>query len=46
MPGVREAIEDKRYEDVEREVVRVAAALNRETALLDGLVGELTASPR
>ena len=29
MPGVREAIEDKRYAEVEREVVRVAAALTR-----------------
>ena len=41
MPGVREAIEDKRYADVEREVLRVAAALTRETALLDGLADEL-----
>ena len=41
MPGVREAIEEKRYGDVEREVVRVAAAIDRETALLDGLSEEL-----
>ena len=41
MPGVREAIEDKRYGEVEAEVVRVAAALERETALLNGLAEEL-----
>lgn len=41
MPGVREAIEEKRYADVEKEVVRVAAALDRETALLDGVAEEL-----
>jgi N-acetylated-alpha-linked acidic dipeptidase len=41
MPGVREAIEDKRYTDVEKEVARVAAALTRETALLDDVVQEL-----
>ena len=41
MPGVREAIEDKRYAEVEPEVVRVAAALNRETALLEGLAADL-----
>jgi N-acetylated-alpha-linked acidic dipeptidase len=41
MPGVREAIEDKRYAEVEAEVVRIAAALDRETALLDGLAEEL-----
>jgi hypothetical protein len=41
MPGVREAIEDKRYGEVESEIVHVAAALTRETALLDGLVEEL-----
>lgn len=46
MPGVREAIEDKRYGDVEKEIVRVAAALNRETALLDGLAEQLAISPR
>lgn len=38
MPGVREAIEEKRYGDVEREIVRVAAALDRETALLNAAV--------
>ena len=46
MPGVREAIEDQRYGEVEREVVRVAAALARETALLDGLSKELERLPQ
>ena len=35
MPGVREAIEQKSYAEAEREVGRVAAALQREAALLD-----------
>ena len=37
MPGVREALEQKDYAEAEREIVRVAAALTRETELLDGL---------
>jgi N-acetylated-alpha-linked acidic dipeptidase len=41
LPGVREAMEDKRYSEVEKEVVRVAAALARETALLDSVSEEL-----
>jgi len=41
MPGVREAIEDKRYGEVEREVLRVAAALTRETTLLEGMAADL-----
>jgi N-acetylated-alpha-linked acidic dipeptidase len=45
-PGVREAIEDKRYADVEREVVRVAAAISRETALLDGVAEDLERVPK
>ena len=41
LPGVREAIEDKRYGEVEREVLRVAEALTRETRLLEGLAADL-----
>jgi len=41
MPGVREAIEDKRYGEVEREVLRVAGALTRETTLLEGMAADL-----
>ena len=41
IPGVREAIEDKRYGDVEREVLRVTGALTRETTLLEGMAADL-----
>jgi N-acetylated-alpha-linked acidic dipeptidase len=37
MPGVREALEQKDYAEAEREVIRVAEALMRETQLIDGL---------
>jgi N-acetylated-alpha-linked acidic dipeptidase len=35
MPGVREAIEQKEYAEADTEIGRVAAALEREAALLD-----------
>jgi len=35
MPGVREGIELARYDEAEREIVRVAKAVNSEAALLD-----------
>jgi N-acetylated-alpha-linked acidic dipeptidase len=41
IPGVREAIEQKSYVEAEREVVRVANALDRETALVDAAAAEL-----
>jgi N-acetylated-alpha-linked acidic dipeptidase len=41
MPGVREALEQKDYAEAEREVVRVAEALARETQLIDGLTKTL-----
>jgi N-acetylated-alpha-linked acidic dipeptidase len=41
MPGVREAIEQKDFPEAEREIVRVAEALTRETALVDGLAQRL-----
>ena len=41
MPGVREAIEQKDFAEAEREIVRVAEALKRETALVDGLTQRL-----
>jgi N-acetylated-alpha-linked acidic dipeptidase len=41
VPGVREGIEQARYEEAEREVVRVAAALMREVDLLDQAASEL-----
>jgi N-acetylated-alpha-linked acidic dipeptidase len=46
MPGVREAIEERRYADVEKEVGRVAAALAREAALLDGVAEDLERSSK
>jgi len=41
VPGVREGIEDGRYDEAEREVVRVAAALKRLTNLVDSAAGDL-----
>jgi N-acetylated-alpha-linked acidic dipeptidase len=35
VPGVREGIEQKRYEEAEREIVRVAKALENEAAVID-----------
>ena len=35
MPGVREAIEQKEYQEAETEIGRVAKALLREAALLE-----------
>jgi N-acetylated-alpha-linked acidic dipeptidase len=46
MPGVREAIEQKDYAEAEREVVRVAEALTREAALIDGLTKILEQIPK
>jgi N-acetylated-alpha-linked acidic dipeptidase len=41
MPGVRESIEQKQYADAEREIVRVARALDRETALINAASTDL-----
>ncbi len=41
VPGVREGIEDARYDEAEREVARVAAALKRLTTLMDSASGDL-----
>ena len=41
MPGVREAIEQKDYKDADAEIGRVAAALDRETMLLDAASTQL-----
>jgi len=35
IPGVREAIEEKRYAEAEREAARAAAAVDREAALVN-----------
>jgi len=41
VPGVREGIEDGRYDEAEREVVRVAAALTRLTKGIDAASADL-----
>ena len=41
MPGVRESIEQKQYADAEKEIVRVAKALDRETALINAAAADL-----
>ena len=41
MPGVREAMEQKDFAEGEREIVRVAEALNRETELINGMMRTL-----
>ena len=41
VPGVREAMEQKDFAEAEREIVRVADALNRETELIDGMTRTL-----
>ncbi|MCL4395946.1 MAG: folate hydrolase, partial [Chloroflexi bacterium] len=35
IPGVREAIEQKKWKEAEAEIVRVSGALEREAALID-----------
>ena len=41
MPGVRESIEQKQYAEAEREIGRVARALDRETALINAAATDL-----
>ncbi len=41
IPGVREAIEQGQWEDVDREVARAAAAIEREATLISGLATTL-----
>ena len=41
MPGVREGIEQKRYAEAETEAARLAAAMNRLTALVNDVAGML-----
>lgn len=36
VPAVREGIEEKRFAEAEREIVRAAAAIERQAALFDG----------
>ena len=41
IPGVREAIEQGQWQDADREIVRAAAALEREATLISGIVAAL-----
>jgi N-acetylated-alpha-linked acidic dipeptidase len=41
LPGVREGIEEKRYQEAEREVVRLAQALQNYAAAIDAAAAEL-----
>jgi N-acetylated-alpha-linked acidic dipeptidase len=41
LPGVREAIEQKKWAEADAEIARVAAVLDGETALINEAVGEL-----
>ena len=41
MPGVREGIEQKRYEEAEKEAARLAAAITKEAALINAAAGEM-----
>ena len=41
MPGVREAIEQKQYKDVDGEILRVTKVIQDETALIDAAISDL-----
>jgi len=42
IPGVREAIEQGQWQDADREIVRAAAALDREATLISGIASTLS----
>ena len=42
VPGVREAIEQGQWQDADREIVRAAAALDREATLISGIAATLS----
>jgi N-acetylated-alpha-linked acidic dipeptidase len=42
VPGVREAIEQGEWQDADREIVRAAAALDREATLISGIASTLS----
>jgi N-acetylated-alpha-linked acidic dipeptidase len=46
IPGVREAIEEKRYQEAEKEVVRVARALEGYAAVIETAAGQLEKAER
>ena len=45
MPGVREAIEQGKWSDVNGEIARIAGALQRDAAVLNGAAGLLGRTP-
>lgn len=46
MPGAREGIEQGRYAEAESELVRIAAALEREARLIDAATADLERVPK
>jgi N-acetylated-alpha-linked acidic dipeptidase len=44
MPGVREAIEQKRWPEADAEILRIAKVLDNESSLIDSATAELTSS--
>ena len=46
MPGAREGIEQARYDEAEREIARIAAALEREARLIDAASADLERVPK
>lgn len=46
LPGVREAIEERRWAEADSEIVRVAATLNNESALINSAADELEKAGR
>ena len=46
MPGVREAIELKRYSEADGEIARIAKVLQDEAALVDTVAAELEAAAK
>jgi N-acetylated-alpha-linked acidic dipeptidase len=46
LPGIREAIEEKRWAEVDSEIVRVAAVLDSESALINSAAAELEQARR
>ena len=45
LPGVREAIEQKHWDEANSEIVRVAAVLDNESALINAAAAELEQAP-
>ena len=46
LPGPREAIEERRYSDADEQIVRVAQAIQGESAFVEKIAGELEATSR